>query len=464
MSKTNLMRWTLGLLCLLNSFFLKAAELTGSDKEILATIAAHCNANRQMLSSFECEYIRSREDSASGIQMMRERLKSMNTESGVDSIPEKMVYKGHYAFKDDKVLHYEDIEDMNDSFYYLKNGKQLRVNRKTVVLGTEGESDIIPPIPDPWEFTGHALMYKLDKINSPYDKVASVKSITENGRELIVVTIEQRLSTSPENQVDNLLTMQFSVKDGYLPVKVHQESSHKPDEESPYISEAITSEILKYDVNGKTFYLPANHNQKVYRKGKLGSTSDFKIKEETVKINPNLPNDMFWEDIQPGDIVVDKDKGIQYRAPAAGVVGAPAPDFTLDVLGSSEKITLSEVKEKVIVLDFWATWCGPCRVIHPAIEALYKWAKENNKSVAFYAIDVKEEPDVVAKFCKEDEYNMPVLLDADGSVFKAYKGSGIPYVIIISGGMIQNAHIGSGAEPEVMEEYFKDMITAALEK
>ena len=55
-----------------------------------------------------------------------------------------------------------------------------------------------PPIPDPWDFTGHSLMYKLDKIDGPYDRIASVKSVTENGRELIVVTIEQRLNTSPE--------------------------------------------------------------------------------------------------------------------------------------------------------------------------------------------------------------------------------------------------------------------------
>ena len=224
-------------------------------------------------------------------------------------------------------------------------------------------------------------MYKLDKIDTPYNKIASVKSVTENGKELILVTIEQRLNTSPENQVDNLLTMQFSVQDGYLPVKVRQEVPHKSDEESKYISEATISKILKYDFDDKSLHLPVSCNQKVYRNGKLSSTSDFNIKEETVKINPDLPDDMFWVDIQPGDIVVDKDEGIQYTAPAAGVVGAPAPDFTLELLGSNERVTLSKVKEKVIVLDFWATWCGPCKKIHPALEAVHKWAKENNLRV-----------------------------------------------------------------------------------
>lgn len=428
----------LGLLCFMNSYSLNAAELTASDKETLAMIAAHCKANRQMLSSFECEYIR--------------------------LFDVRSTFKGHFAFKDDKVLQYENIGDTNDYFQYIKNGKQLRIisdhGPKTFVLGTEGNPNVKPPTPDPWEYSGNSLMYTLDKVDLPYDMITSVKSVKENDRELIVVIVEQRLNTSPENQVDNILTMQFSVHDGYLPVKIHQS-----DKDSKYVSETITSKILKYDVNGKTFYLPASFSSKVYHNGQLSYTFDFNIKEETVKINPDLPDDMFWEDIQPGDIVVDKDKGIQYTYPSAGIVGAPAPDFTLESLGSKdEKVTLSQIKEKVIVLDFWATWCGPCRIIHPAIESLYKWAKENNKSVAFYAIDVKEDTNTVVEFCKKDEYHMSVLLDTDGSVFKTYKGSGIPYVIIISGGIIQNAHIGSGAEPDVLEEYIKDMIITALEK
>jgi cytochrome c biogenesis protein CcmG/thiol:disulfide interchange protein DsbE len=173
---------------------------------------------------------------------------------------------------------------------------------------------------------------------------------------------------------------------------------------------------------------------------------------------------MFWVDIQPGDSVVDKDKGIQYRAPAAGVVGAPAPDFTLGLLGSNKKVTLSKVKEKIIVLDFWATWCGPCKIIHPALEAVHKWAKDNNKSIAFYCINHKEESELVSEYWKKSGSDIPVLLDTDGSVFTDYKGSGIPYVVIISDSIIRNAHIGSGAEVNVLEQHIKDMIIEALEK
>jgi thiol-disulfide isomerase/thioredoxin len=434
-----------GLLCLTNTFSLHAAELTASDKESLSMIAQHLRANREVLNSFECEYVRSSEHSAY-----------------------KREFKGYFAFKDNKVLSFEDTGDTNDYLHFIKNGKQLRTvsqhNPRIILLGTEGNSNIRPPMPDPWDFTGHSLMYKLDKIDTPYDKIASVKSVTENGKELIVVLIEQRLNTSPENQVAILLTMQFSVQDGYLPVKVRQEVPHKSDEKSKYISDATISKILKYGFDDKSLYLPVSYNKKEYRNGKLSSMSDFNIKEETVKINPDLPDDIFGVDIQPGDIVVDKDKGIQYRAPAAGVVGAHAPDFTLGLLSSNKKVTLSKVKEKVIVLDFWATWCGPCKKIHPALEAVHKWVKKNNKSIAFYCVNLREEPELVSEYWEKSASDIPVLLDTDGSVFTDYKGSGIPYVIIISEGIIRNAHIGSGAKVNVLQQHIKDMIIDALEK
>jgi thiol-disulfide isomerase/thioredoxin len=449
----------------MNSFFLHAAELTASDKETLAMIAQHLRANREVLNSFECEYVRSRENSTFGIQSMKERLKNRNPNIIID-MPEKKVHKGRFAFKDDKVLSFEDIADTNDYLHFIKNGKQLRTvsqhNLRIFVLGTEGNPDIRPPIPDPWDYTGHSLMYELDKIDTPYDKIASVKSVTENIKELIVVTIEQRLNTSPENQVDNLLTIQFSVQDGYLPVRVRQEIKTKSGKEPEYISDATISKILKYDFDDKSLYFPVSYNQKVYRNGKLSSTSYFNIKEETVKINPDLPDGMFWVDIQPGDIVVDKDKGIQYRASSADVVGAPAPDFTLGLLGSNEKVTLSKVKEDVIVLDFWATWCGPCKKIHPALEAVHKWAKDNNKSIAFYCINLKEQSELVSEYWEKSGSDIPVLLDTDGSVFTDYKGSGIPYVVIISGNIIRNVHIGSGAEVNVLQQHIKDIIIEAI--
>jgi len=153
-----------GLLCLMNSCFLHAAELTASDKETLAMIAQHLRANREVLNSFECEYVRSRENSTFRTQLMKEQLKSRNP-NDISDVPEQMVHKGHFAFKDDKVLSFEDIGDTNNYLHFIKNGKQLRAvsqhNPKTFVLGTEGNSNIRPPIPDPWDYTGHSLILRV---------------------------------------------------------------------------------------------------------------------------------------------------------------------------------------------------------------------------------------------------------------------------------------------------------------
>jgi len=465
MIKINSLRWIgiFGLLCLTHNVSLNSAAWAATDKETLAIIATHCKAYREMLSSFECEYVRSHESSTFGIQLMKEQIKSRNPNIIID-MPEKMVYKGNFAFKDDKVLTRENTEGTDDYSHYVKNGKQLRTvsqhNPRAFVLGTEGNSNIGPPIPDPWAYTGHPLIYKLDKQLGKRQKVISVDAKFERGRELKVVKIEQR----PDESIFIALTIDFSVQDGYLPVRVRQEITTKSGEEPEYISELSVEKILKYNVGSNTLYLPTSCHKEVHKFGKLSSTSDFNIQEETVKINPDLPDNMFWVDIQPGDEVMDQDKGIQYRAPAAGVVGASAPDFTLGLLGSNEKVTLSKVKEEVIVLDFWATWCGPCKKTHPALEAVHKWAKENNKSIAFYCINQKEESELVFEYWKKSGSDIPVLLDTDGSVFTDYKGSGIPYVIIISDSIIRNAHIGSGAEVNVLEQHIKDMIIEALEK
>lgn len=461
MTKTYSIRWIsmFGLLCFISSHSYNSTALAAKNNNTLSIIAEFNRANREILNSMDYEYTRS----INTYYDIQKEVSKRNPLIKVKSYP-KLEFKGRFAFDGDKVLTRENTEGTDDYYHYVKNGKQLRTvsqhNPRTFVLGTEGNSNIMPPIPDPWAHTGYPLIYRLDKLDKRNEKVISVDSKFERGKELKVVTIEQR----PDVPIVITVTIDFSVQDGYLPVRVRQEIKSKSSEELEYISEATTRKILKYDVDGKTLYLPVSYSKKVYRNGKLSSTSDFNIKEETVKINPDLPDDMFWIDIQPGDMVVDKDKGIQYRAPAAGVVGARAPDFTLGLLGSNEKVILSKVKEEVIVLDFWATWCGPCKKIHPALEAVHKWAKENNKSIAFYCINRKEESELVSEYWEKRGSDIPVLLDTDGSVFTDYKGSGIPYVVIISDGIIRNAHIGSGAEVNVLEQHIKDMIIEALEK
>jgi len=98
---------------------------------------------------------------------------------------------------------------------------------------------------------------------------------------------------------------------------------------------------------------------------------------------------------------------------------------------------LSSLKNKVIVLDFWATWCGPCRASFPAMqEAVTKY--KDDKEVAFLFIDVFENKQPkkmqaeTAKFISDNKYDFQVLLDTKDKVAGDYKVNAIPVKFIIN--------------------------------
>lgn len=126
--------------------------------------------------------------------------------------------------------------------------------------------------------------------------------------------------------------------------------------------------------------------------------------------------------------------GIALMAQKAGLdvpQGALASEeFSLPDLGG--KMTkLSSYRGKVVLLSFWATWCGPCKIEMPAMQALYDDLK--GKGLEIVAVDVGEDAATVAAFLKANHYTFPVLLDTKGVVAASslYAANAIPtnYVI-----------------------------------
>jgi thiol-disulfide isomerase/thioredoxin len=135
--------------------------------------------------------------------------------------------------------------------------------------------------------------------------------------------------------------------------------------------------------------------------------------------------------------------------------GEAAPDFSLKTPGGQE-VALASDKGSVVVLDFWATWCGPCVASLPKIDAL---AKEHS-DVKFYAVNIRESAEKVNKFMEAKNLSLPVLLDKDGSVAKAYLASAIPQTVVIGkDGVVQAVFIGF--DPEQGEKALADAIEAA---
>ncbi len=105
-----------------------------------------------------------------------------------------------------------------------------------------------------------------------------------------------------------------------------------------------------------------------------------------------------------------------------------APDFTLKDLNGKE-VKLKDYRGKIVFLNFWATWCLPCRVEMPSMEKLYAQFKSRNFTIL--AINLRENSRTVKDFQKEFKLTFPILLDTDGSVGLEYAARAIPTTYLV---------------------------------
>ena len=107
---------------------------------------------------------------------------------------------------------------------------------------------------------------------------------------------------------------------------------------------------------------------------------------------------------------------------------APTPDFTLPNF-DSKKISLKDFRGKLVFLNFWATWCVPCREEMPAMEKLYQEFKEKNFVVL--AVNVKDRKQDAVNFAKELKLSYPIVIDPDAQVGLLYGAWGLPTTYLI---------------------------------
>lgn len=140
--------------------------------------------------------------------------------------------------------------------------------------------------------------------------------------------------------------------------------------------------------------------------------------------------------------------------------GSAAPDFTADTAGGSV-FTLSDKENKVILLNFWASWCGPCVGEMPALQKLYE---EYGEETEILAVNVLEDRAVVDAFIEESGYTFPIAYDDTGEVGNKYPTDGIPYTVIIGkDGKVSALFVGSkGAEEQY--KVFRSALDEALAK
>ena len=120
--------------------------------------------------------------------------------------------------------------------------------------------------------------------------------------------------------------------------------------------------------------------------------------------------------------------GLALPALAADPTGTSAPQFTLGARGG-QNVSLAQYKGQVVMLNFWASWCGPCRQEMPLLESIYK----KYSRLGFTMIGVNVEPDSNAanEWLKQTPVSFPILYDKDSRVSKMYDVSGMPSTVII---------------------------------
>ena len=136
-------------------------------------------------------------------------------------------------------------------------------------------------------------------------------------------------------------------------------------------------------------------------------------------------------------------------------VGKPAPDFdTIDMKGNIW--SLSKLKGQVVFVNFWATWCAPCREEMPSMQRLYaKLPKDKFKMIALFNND---KPTVVEGFVAKLGITMPILNDESNIIGTKYGLTGLPETFIIDKqGVIREKHIGPAEwdSPEVVNMLMK---------
>lgn len=127
-------------------------------------------------------------------------------------------------------------------------------------------------------------------------------------------------------------------------------------------------------------------------------------------------------------------------------INAPAPDFELKSL-TGEKKHLADYQGKVVVLNFWATWCGPCKDEMPFFQEIYE---RYGSEIAVLAVNNQETVDKVSPFVEELGLTYEILMDNDGSVATQYQVIGFPTTYFIDpNGIIKFLHVGVLTEEQL---------------
>ncbi|OHB65336.1 MAG: hypothetical protein A2Y77_15900 [Planctomycetes bacterium RBG_13_62_9] len=262
---------------------------------IVPIIAMSNRLNRELAHSFRCEWTSTRQAGTTRRQTHE------------------------YAFSGDREwLHVQNAPPGSGFVCYVRNGLHARSTSSSgaVWLNTTATMRPLPDLFTTAGATGAGVIPHLDKLDPKYDRVTSVREASLEGRRCVVVTIEQqRVGTSAGDEPDRVLTIYFSVEDGFLPIRVEDRPRAGSGGTKSFARDATVTKILKYPLQGSTFYVPAAFHHETYRDGRLDETTRYEVDEGSVEVNTRLPDDLFRIEVGPTDAVLDRDLARELTKP-----------------------------------------------------------------------------------------------------------------------------------------------------
>ncbi len=170
------------------------------------------------------------------------------------------------------------------------------------------------------------------------------------------------------------------------------------------------------------------------------------------------PEQFAWTPPEGARNMADDKPGENFAAKA--LEGKPAPAFSLKSLDGKD-VSLADFKGKVVVADFWATWCGPCVVSLPHLDKL---AQDRAKDgLVVLALNQQEEKDTVQAFITKQKLSLNVLFDSEGTAAKDYLVEGIPQTVVIAkDGVVKK--VFQGFNPNDGGKALDDVVADALKQ
>jgi peroxiredoxin len=134
-------------------------------------------------------------------------------------------------------------------------------------------------------------------------------------------------------------------------------------------------------------------------------------------------------------------------------LNAPAPDFELESI-SDQHVQLSDLKGKVVLINFWATWCGPCRIEMPVLQSRFE---RSSRDLIILAVNQQDNQEEIKTFMDELELTFEALLDVEGLVHSQYQVQGFPTTFLIDdNGILKVKHIGVMTENQ-LDDYLAEV-------